>query len=137
MEKTLEQKRLDFLNDTVSYYSADTSRRCFRVITGNTGYTFNRCMYRYNGKTCAIGRHIADDQYHPTIEGCSVKQQTVFNLLPLNVQELGEHFLIDIQTLHDIDSYWESESGLTEEGAKAVEKIIKKWSIVDTTENNS
>lgn len=108
MKKTIEEKRLDFLNEMISYYSEDTSRRSI------SEESF--CRYRTDdGKMCAIGRHIAKSKYSEKIEDLTVNSYQVFCLLPKRVKILGKHFLNHVQSLHDTDKFWDKK-GVTEVG---------------------
>ena len=99
MEKTLNQKRLEFLLDTANYYSEDFTRKSM---------VDTYCKYLAdNGNKCAIGRHLPDDvcikldRLHDEHGGSTVDKNVVFNELPEWMQELGKGFLKDVQELHD------------------------------------
>jgi len=118
----LQQKQLDFLEDTVKYYSEDTSRRA----VGNYS-----CRYRTNdGRKCAIGRFIFDELYNEKIEEYSIDEIFKHKCIPNELKELGVSFLCDIQYLHDRDFNWEN-CGLSSKGEELVEfiknKIIKEY----------
>ncbi len=115
MEKTIKQRRLEFLDETVAFYSEDTSRRALQ----------NRaCKYRTDdGKKCAIGRVIPDELYTPAID--ALKNSSVYYIIdnpnlcyiiPLSIRELGANFLFKVQRFHDMDHYWGPVSGLTSDG---------------------
>lgn len=121
--KTIEQRRLEILNDTVRYYSENPKeRRCV-----------SNLQCRYSGETlgkntegCGIGRLLTleqrnylDDKYP---EGESVAN--IFEELPKGVQRLGVDFLSDLQQLHDRQNCWD-EFSITRQGVEAVEKIKK------------
>lgn len=116
-EKDLKQKRKEFLDDTVKYYSEDTSRRS----------VLDKCMYRTgDGRKCAIGRYIPDDKYTTLIEGKNVISKLVYNLIPQNISMLGIDFLLSIQSLHDESDNWDK-NGLTEKGKEYVNFIEEKY----------
>jgi hypothetical protein len=120
--KSIKEKQIDFLNDTVEYYSEDTSRRSIGIGMGT-------CMYydERDGKCCAIGRFIEDKKLSKELDdedNSSVNNNNVFLLLPLSLQELGQKFLYDIQSLHDQDSKWD-ENGITPSGTELVNLIIE------------
>lgn len=61
------------------------------------------CVYRGEGGTkCAVGCLIADEEYNPKMEGCSVSVLWREGWLP---ERLKEHFhlLVDLQGTHDLD----------------------------------
>ena len=118
----LQQKQLDFLEDTVKYYSEDISRRAVNNYS---------CRYRTNdGRKCAIGRFIPDDLYNEKIEEHSIGEIFKYEFIPDELKELGVNFLYDIQHLHDNDSNWERR-GLSSEGEEWVyfikNEIIKEY----------
>lgn len=115
MKKTIEQKRLDFLNETVSYYSEDISRR-------SISNSFSCEYLTDDGKMCAIGRHIPKNKYNKSIENLTVNSDEVFSLLPKRIKNLGQFFLCHIQTLHDSDECWD-ENGITETGYEKINNI--------------
>lgn len=113
----LKEARLNFLNDTVKYYSEDISKRGVTP-DGN-------CAYRYNDKKCAIGRYIPDDKYNENIETFNCGQDIVFNLLSEDIQKLGRDFLIRIQEFHDYDNNWNdwNDERLTYAGVEDIQHI--------------
>ena len=81
------------------------------------------CFYRTpDGKKCAIGRHIPDDKYKASMEGCF--DEDILKTLPEEIQELGRSFLRDVQILHDRFECLD-ENGLTDQGIQYVESIKK------------
>jgi len=115
----LQQRQLDFLEDTVKYYSEDTSRRAV-TISGS-------CFYRTDdGRKCAIGRHIPDELYDVSIENKGICSIIGFECISDELKELNLLFLMDVQELHDIDGYWISGEGLSTEGGKWVDYIKRR-----------
>lgn len=114
--KTIEQRRKEFLDETVEFYSEDVSRRAINEI--------GKCRYRMNnGNKCAIGRWIPDEKYKLSLEGTSCNSE-MLKILPDEIQELGCKFLWMVQQLHDRPQHWNKE-GLTEEGKKYIKEIKK------------
>ena len=118
----LQQKQLDFLEDTVKYYSEDISRRAVKN---------SSCRYRTNdGRKCAIGRFIPDDLYNEKIEEHCIDEIFKYKCIPDELKELGVNFLRNIQHLHDFDSNWD-DCGLSSKGEEWVyfikNKIIKEY----------
>ena len=115
MEKTIYEKRLEFLDETIKFYSEDITRRS--VILDKDGDEM--CCYRTfdadgNVKSkCAIGRVIPDEAYVSSIESLSVNTNSVLNILPKEIKDLGVSFLGEVQTLHDTPHYWNMGGGLT------------------------
>lgn len=125
--KTIEEKRLDFLEDTVKYYSEDVSRR---AVVNTVGIKECRCLYRTkDGKKCAIGRFIPDEKYFSGMEGMCLSNYNLYENIDKEIRNLNNHdgsFLKAIQTLHDIENFW-SAKGLTKEGKEKVISIKKLY----------
>ena len=123
----LQKRRKAVLDDAIAYFNKNT--RSFNE-QGN-------CCYQPTptSQGCAVGRLIADKELCKTLdanlENTGVGVTRVFNKLPIEVQELGESFLTDLQSLHDGYYNWD-ETGLSEDGISRVNSI-KKYYI----ENNS
>ena len=102
-EQTLREKQEAFINDTVAYYSADPKSRRSISAWG--------CSYSSKNGTsagCAIGRHLDKDLCITLDRYTSpgVSNPKVFNKLPPELRELTMGLLVDMQSLHDIGSYW-------------------------------
>ena len=117
MEKSVEQLRKEFLDETVAFYSEDVSRRA--VEDDNV-----TCRYRIDEKKCAIGRHIPDEIYHNSIEGGGIESLLVRECLPKEIIDLGISFLNHVQALHDNNFNW-NEHGLSDSGELHYNAIIK------------
>lgn len=118
--KAIEKRRLEFLEDTLKYYSEDTNRRALDDQGGS-------CRYKTeDGKKCAIGRFIPDEKYKKSIEGCSVREVMHKNLLSEEILSLGSDFLNSIQGLHDHHDYW-IKNGISKKGEKYIEFIKKNY----------
>lgn len=121
MEKTIEERRLEFLEDTVKYYSEDVSRR---ALTKE-----GSCKYKTeDGKKCAIGRFIIENKYNPNMDiNSNMSAITLISeyegCLPIEIIKLGGTFLCSIQTLHDNKDFWDG-VGLTPKGIEYI-SIIK------------
>ena len=108
--------RLEFLEDTVAYYSEDVNRRA--VVNGT-------CCYRTeDGRCCAIGRFIEDKDYDESFEDHRIMD--IFNKLSQELQSLDKSFLSAVQDLHDDSGCWNTEV-LSDEGLKCVEFIKYKY----------
>lgn len=119
MKKTIKQRRLEFLEDTIKFYSEDVKRRAaIDVYEGRS-----QCFYRTeDGRKCAIGRWIPDDKYNNLMEGEAVCGKNVMSFLPKKISDLESAFLMAVQALHDISSYW-TEEGLSDAGINKVGEI--------------
>lgn len=117
--KDKKERMRAILDDTVEYYSEDTSRRCFEP-----GYG---CFYRSEGKKCAIGRFIPDENYSLEMEeeGATTIISRFHNCLPPEIEELPSKFLGNLQFFHDNAFNW-GEEGLTGQGKESVEFLKKE-----------
>ena|SRR5437899_12894836 len=121
----LQQKQLAFLEDTVKYYSEDTSRRAT---------VRQRCRYiTDDGRKCAIGRHLPDNlckdlQEIADTESGSVSNRNIFEKLPEDLKYLGVAFLEEMQGLHDRESEWGSQ-GLSKEGENTLMGIKRVYNL--------
>lgn len=123
----LKERQESFLNATIEYYGKDPSK--FRCLDDYLG-----CRYRpienTETKGCAIGRYLnCDTQISLDAIGAidDVYLDSKENLLPEWMRDLGENFLMDVQTLHDTNAYW-NDSGLSSKGkdwANHIKKRIK------------
>ena len=126
MEKTIEQRRLEFLDETVAFYGEDTSRRALQN---------NQCMYRTDdGRKCAIGRVIPDELYSRSLDRTGgvgivtiLESPKLSKRIPDNVKELGKYFLLSVQKLHDRTSSWQMGKGLSESGQKYYDDIVERF----------
>lgn len=122
--KTIQQKRLALLEETVKHYSKNPmERRCTK--DGKCRYSAETLNLK-KSTGCAIGRKLTPKkrlQLDKQFEGKPSGVEDVFDELPKKLQELGEDFLSQLQGLHDTNNYWD-EKGLTEEGKQEVENIV-------------
>ena len=123
--KTVEEKRLDFINSELDYFIKDPSRRSVDQT--------DSCYYRHpeDGRPCLIGKQIADSDYSPELEGESVGYSDVFPLLSKEIQELEEHFLNTLQEFHDDSDNWAT-TGLSELGKKELNQIKRVFCGIPT-----
>lgn len=80
--------------------------RGIRAQGGPATSTDNPCRYRTEtGRACAIGHNIADENYHPAIEGNFARDNNVLAAMgfdPYTIPVEDESFLLDLQKrLHD------------------------------------
>lgn len=115
----IAQRRLNFLNDTVAYYTSH-DRSVKKDYYGQKVCTYAPADDNTAG--CAIGRHLPlelarslDSKTYKHVIG-------VFEYLPNWMKEMGKGFLNEIQKLHDRDSNW-TERGLTYSGIETVNLI--------------
>jgi hypothetical protein len=127
-EDELKAKRLEFLNETISFYTSEN-----RCIDDN-----GNCKYYFEGKPgCAIGRHIEDKELCKNLDsnlpdtffgGASVSYDYIFNELPAHLKILGKEFLHMVQQLHDNADNWDI-NGITIHGDKSINEIKRKFNL--------
>ena len=120
-------KKLEFLEDTIKYYSEDNNRRCTKG---------QRCYYSpiKAGKEgisegCAIGRfldkntqHLFDSQAENSINYLLSENEEYILLLPEWMRTFDFQFLRAVQKLHDDMGCW-VENGLSDYGLEGVQFI--------------
>lgn len=114
-----QKERLEFLEETVKFYSEDTSRRSI---------TADGCLYKNpeNDNKCAIGRHIPKELYSKSFENKTFASlPSKIRRLPI-FKNLGEDFLAEIQYLHDADPCWDKK-GISKTGKNFVNIIKEKY----------
>ena len=120
--------KLELLEDTVKYYSIDTSRRA--VVKLESGAT--ACRYTTDdGQHCAVGRWLQPNYKNTKWvdnEGCSADDllkdswYEVDDLFIEGVRHIPAWFWMDLQQLHDNDVFWDKD-GLTEAGVEKVDEL--------------
>lgn len=124
---TIEERRLNFLNEKLGYFIEAPSRRAYNQETES-------CMYwdKSTDNKCLIGMEIPEEKYNEAYEGesltfeNSLRKNSVFDLLPVEVQELSKDFLFQCQRLHDGDVYW-TEEGLSNRGIGKLNFIKEEY----------
>jgi len=133
MSKRTKQDYLDMLENTVNYYSEDTSRRATNPDSGIG------CVYsKEDGKNCAVGRWINYDNFdlQSYNEACSITDllqiddgedfiYTDEELFVPKAQGFHYQFWADLQDFHDGDKSWD-EAGLTSEGQAKIDRIKER-----------
>jgi len=115
----LEQRRQWMLDYTIARYT--TKNRSVR--------RSGRCLYAHPRHVgCAIGVHLpkALRIQLDSSKGAEVKNDFIFNALPVALQDLGRYFLQAIQTLHDLNSNWTS-AGLSAQGLIEAQSIAASY----------
>lgn len=123
--KTLQQKRLELLDETANHYNINN--RCAGKIKELYSCRYHPKSLGLEGKTegCAIGRKVGRSlALKLDLKGGDAEE--IFNLLPKKLQELGDEFLMELQNLHDKKANW-NKKGLNREGRKEYTSIKKKF----------
>lgn len=83
------------------------------------------CLYRGpEGTTCAVGFHIPDEYYAPSMEARPAKE-VLRNFPSLQPLVPYTYLASQLQTLHDTDGHWE-EGGLSSKGKSYAKTIAKQ-----------
>lgn len=103
--EALYLKRTKFLEDFLEYYQGHAKTR--RNIYNNRG----RWTPIPTSKGCAISRYLPLElsKFIDSQGLNSVNHDLVFNLLPNEIKELGQDFLLSMQVLHDTDEFWDGD----------------------------
>lgn len=122
--KSLKEKQLDFLNETIAFYNSNNRG------VGEPGVN-KSCVYSATATSpgCAIGRHIDPDLAKSLDEsptGSGIVNDPVFNKMPEKLKELTQPFLCQMQSLHDEENFW-NENGLSKLGEERVKDIKKTF----------
>jgi hypothetical protein len=113
--------KLQIIDETVEYYSADVSRRSI----GEDG-----CMYKSpNGNMCAVGRCIEESKLQSiiTTKSNGSGAYTLFNVYGTDIlkEKYRGHevsFWDDLQGFHDNPINWDND-GITEDGLRRASEL--------------
>jgi hypothetical protein len=119
----LQQKMTEFLEETITYYSENpVERRCVSK-NGSCWYS-PVAAKKSNSQGCAIGRKMSEEQQKKILE-LGINPPVEFlprELIPESLHIFPSVYLIKIQSLHDVEQYWDY-SGLTVQGKVKVRDI--------------
>lgn len=121
--------KLEIIEETVKYYSEDTSRRAV---------TRGKCKYFADGRMCAVGRCLVDAQeFQNALKGVRIKKTGIkvlgtsarFSENDLKEEYRGheDDFWDELQRLHDNPGMWII-NGLSQGGFHFVTKLKAKYS---------
>jgi len=133
--KPIKNRRRQILDDTVQYYKEHP--RCigwkeeedYRGFTnrywGQVMYSGESLMVETDGD--AVGR-LLPKSLRKVIDKVFGEAgiSRIWNMLPEDIQELGEEFLIELSCLHDNDKWW-FKNDLSEEGKEFYQEIKQKF----------
>jgi hypothetical protein len=113
---------VEIINETVEFYSEDTSRR-------SIGPTM--CLYNGSeGRKCAYSRCWMEAVWKPEYEDEPVGYSLMSNpdeLVEVRYRGQTIEFWSKLQTLHDVSRYWDK-NGLTECGKEYVVLLLEQYS---------
>jgi hypothetical protein len=118
-----KQQHIDLLNETAAFYNS--KNRSVKYIAPS------QCTFFNEGTSpgCAIGRLIKDKELCKQLDYMTLTElrsfAEIYELLPPELKEYNQEFLIDLQALHDKPENW-NESGLSEIG-KDRRNHIETW----------
>lgn len=124
---------LEFLEDTIAFYSVDPKGR--RAVN-DTGHCKYRIFDKNDNKvaSCAIGRYIPDDKYKPDLEGEFIQKMQIKGIISPKIRGLENDFLVSVQRLHDGKHFWD-ENGLTPAGEERAEELRERAKELDEQNN--
>lgn len=122
----MKKSKVEIIQETVDYYSADPNTRRAKNEHGDCVY-INSC-----DQMCAVGRCMVNPRL---AEGIMASyQDMVSNLNTRGHQQVFKpeyeghpaEFWQTLQNLHDFNFYW-TDNGLSERGKIKVQDLIDKW----------
>jgi len=124
----MRKTKIQIIEETVEYYSADTSRR---------GVFGSNCVYyapRLNDEVmCAVGRCIKEPKkLHGVFASITrlaekVNEESLDNLLKEEYRGHSKDFWQDLQGFHDTRENWNEHIGLTEEGETNLKLLLTEY----------
>lgn len=117
--------KIEIINETVKFYSEDTSRRAF---TSDWGFNEEQkgvcCYLTEDGRQCAVGRCLEN-----SADIANGGIATVWNTAKFKPEYEGHDktFWSDLQNFHDPHIYWNDSSGLTKPGQVHLQKLLEKY----------
>lgn len=128
--------------ETKEFYAEDTARRSMGPKQGHETQT--GCYYRLPAadgtmKKCAIGRHIPDENYDPSMDESLADniEKMIYrrgnDFLDDEVRHLDPIFLAQLQRFHDCNANWEDGKGLSWTGEAAYCDLLKFAESLDLT----
>jgi hypothetical protein len=119
--------RVEIINDTVAYYSEDTSRRGLSPNGESCEYLTGE------GKMCAVGRCLLPsarkkvEAWVGAVEiAKNLGKRDLDSVLSKKYTGHAEKFWAELQVLHDRSVYWD-DKGITKEGELRVGGLLLKW----------
>lgn len=127
--------KLELLNETIQYFSEDTTRRCIKAgsATESRMCAYHPKTVKLEGKTegCAIGRKLSEktalyfDSFNGTLSiQVMYSDPKKWKMLPEWMQKMSVIFLNDLQKFHDEDKFWNKRKGLTARGKKILKEVM-------------
>ena len=125
MSKQSNRDRMqDILEDTIEYYSDDP--------TETRAADNGDCVYTdYDGRHCAVGRYMKPEFqttgfYANSGQSVNSLDARIDIYLVDNVLGLSENFWQSLQELHDNDTNWNDDTGLSEHGKNMYNSLKNK-----------
>jgi len=115
--------KVEIIEETAAFYNLNN-----RAIDAD-----NDCVYfdKYSQNRCAVGRclnpHVDIGDYNSGYSADALLLKFGYNILKPEYQITNPHFWLNLQMFHDNSLFW-NEKGLTEEGLKRKNELIKQYS---------
>lgn len=117
----MRKSKIEIINETAEYYSADVSRRAYND-------EVHVCQYKTpDGKMCAVGRCLENPEEIINQNGGVVD---IFSSgFELKAEYRGHDYIFwrDVQMLHDRPFNWDKK-GLSESGKYHLNELLEKYS---------
>ena len=114
--------KTELIQETVDFYSADTSRRSI----GDDG----RCVYQQslNGNMCAVGRCMTEEAINQNAWNSQTADELedLDSLLQPKYQGHSKAFWTFLQVFHDNGGNWDAQ-GITDQGKQRVQDLLIKY----------
>jgi hypothetical protein len=112
----MKQKMREILEETITFYGEDNSRRA----TSGIGY----CLYKTpDDRCCAVGRKFTEADHLATEKHRGAKLEEIWDdITSPAIKELPFRFWNALQKLHDRSAHWRP-GGLTDEGELLANRI--------------
>lgn len=119
--------KIEIINETVEYYSADVSRRAVGDVKGLNSES---CHYYKDGKMCAVGRCMIDPKHWSDsgawVEDLLLEREGGDDFLKEEYRGHDAKFWKDLQVFHDTFHHW-NENGITPTGVAHKDKLIATY----------
>lgn len=133
MKQTTKNQMFWMLQDVISYFGKNPKQnRCIDNIKG-------KCLYNppIDSKSigCAIGMYLDNktaSYFDNLLDTSIIDIFSNFELkakLPKWMQIMPIEFLDDLQTLHDINTFWNKKKGVSDSGKKEILRICMKYGL--------
>jgi len=116
--KRTKKEQLALLEETINFYSEDTTRRAINLV--------GACQYSYDDKSCAVGRCFKYPEIVQAEYGNTRYSTTMEKFFKDQYKGYSFDFWRALQYLHDNNPFWNDNKGLSPNGLSYVEELKLK-----------